>query len=120
MLPDPDWKADIQREAHKLGPVGAPTMIMTTNVVICLVGCSERSPTEERLRIETQRRSQPRSEIITVLLKILKSQKAPQKESVLLDQCLQGLRRRRSYVKCRQDYYRRSLEEGFYSEEVTE
>ena len=73
----------ITREKLKLGPVGATTMMMTTKVVICLGGCSARSPTEERLR-----RSQPRSRrMITVLLKILKSQKAPQSESVLLDQC---------------------------------
>ena len=79
MLPDPDWKA---REKLKPGPVEATTIMMTTKVVICLVGCSERSPTEERLSTETQRRSQPRSRRkITMLLKILKSQKAPQKES---------------------------------------
>ena len=48
-------------------------MKVTTKVVICLVvGCSKRSPTEEKLRTEIQRRSQPRSRrMITVILKIL-------------------------------------------------
>ena len=45
------------------------------------------SPTEKKLRIETQRRSQPRSRrIITVLHKMSKSKKAPWKECVLLGQ----------------------------------
>ena len=60
------------REKPELGPMEATTMSMTTKVVICLVGCSKRSPTEKKLRIETQRRSQPRSRrMITMLLKIL-------------------------------------------------
>ena len=68
-------------------PVGATTMMMTTKVVICLVRCSERSPTEERLSTKTQRRSQSRSrKMITMLHKMSESKKTPQKESVLLDQ----------------------------------
>ena len=63
--------------------------MMTIKVVICLVGCSKRSPTGEKLRTETQRRSQPRSRKMT---EDIKSKKAPQKESVLLDQFEQGLR----------------------------
>ena len=43
----------------ELGPVGTTTMMMTTEVVICLVGCSKWSPTEEKL--QSQRRHQPRS-----------------------------------------------------------
>ena len=99
MLPDPEWKAKDQRgawngiprtrvrfkvEMHvfhinriELEPLQATTMIMTTKLVICLVGCSKGSPTEEKLRIETQRRSQPRSRrMITVLHKMSKSKKA--------------------------------------------
>ena len=89
MLPDSDWKVDNHREARaSRGPVGATMMTMTTKVVICLDGCSKRSPTDQKPRTETQRRSQPRSrKIIAVLLKILKSKRIPQKESVLLDQC---------------------------------
>ena len=71
MLPDPNWKADNQKEA-RARTSGVTTMRLTTKVVICLVGCSRRSPTEERLRTETQRRSQPRSRrMITMLLKVL-------------------------------------------------
>ena len=77
MLPDPVWKAEDQREAQ----VGATTMTITTNMVICLVGCSKRCPTEEKQRRETQRRSKPSSRrLITTLHKI--SKKAPQNESV--------------------------------------
>ena len=39
MLPDPDWKAEDHRKPT--------TMTMITKVVICLVGCSKRSTTEE-------------------------------------------------------------------------
>ena len=60
MLPDPDWKAEDQRGA-RARTSGVTTMMMTTKVVICLVGCSKRSPTEEKPRTETHRRSQPRS-----------------------------------------------------------
>ena len=61
---------------------------MATKVVICIVGRSMSSPTKEKLRIEIQRRSQPRSrKMITVLHKMSKSKRAPWKESVLLDQC---------------------------------
>ena len=50
-------------------------------------------PTEERLSTETQRKRQPRSRrMITVLLKKFKSQKASQKESVLLE-CMQEISR---------------------------
>ena len=34
-------------------------MTMTTKVVICLVGCSNRSPTEGKLRIETDSKKKP-------------------------------------------------------------
>ena len=81
MLPDPEWKAKDQRGAR----------VRTS-------GCNKNdddnqggdmpswSPTEEKLRIETHRRSQPRSrKMITVLHKMSKSKEAPQKESVLLD-----------------------------------
>ena len=62
ILPDPDYKAEDQRKARaRTGPMGATTMMMTTKLVICLVGCSERSPTETTLRIETRRRGQPSS-----------------------------------------------------------
>ena len=37
------------REEPELGPVGATTT-MTTKMVICLVGCSKRSPTEEKTK----------------------------------------------------------------------
>ena len=48
---------------------------------------SKEESNREKLRIETQRRSQPRSrKMITVLLKISKSKNALQKKSVLLDQ----------------------------------
>ena len=54
----------------ELLPVRATTMMMTTKVVICLVGCSKRSTTEEKLIKETQRRIQSRSrKMITVLHK---------------------------------------------------
>ena len=44
------------------------------------------SPTEEKLRLETQGRSQPRTrKTITMLHKM--SKKTLRKESVLLDQC---------------------------------
>ena len=39
------------REELMPGPVQATTM--TTKVGICLVGCSKRSPTDRKLRIET-------------------------------------------------------------------
>ena len=45
--------------------------MMTTKVVICLAGCLNRRPTERKLRIETQRRSQPRSrKMITQEVKV--------------------------------------------------
>ena len=48
---------------------------------------SKEESNREKLRTETQRRSQPRSrKMITVPLKISKSKKALQKKSVLLDQ----------------------------------
>ena len=56
MLPDPDWQTEDQKEDQrelKLGPVGATTMTMATKVVICLVGCAKKSPTEEKQRRET-------------------------------------------------------------------
>ena len=56
MLPDPDWKAEDQRGAQ-LGQVGEITMTVTTKVVICLVRCSKRSPTERKQRIWNQRRN---------------------------------------------------------------
>ena len=56
MLPD----SRKSRKELELIPVGATTMTMTTKVVKCLVGCSKRSPTEGKLRLETQRRSRPR------------------------------------------------------------
>ena len=77
MLPDPQWKAEDQTGA-RAQPVKTTTITRTTKLVICLVGCSNRSPTEKTLRIETQRRSQPNSRR-TVLHKISKSKKAPQK-----------------------------------------
>ena len=74
MLPDPNWKADNQKEARVRTIGGTMMMMMTTKVLICLVGYSKRSPTEERLRTETQRRSQPSSRRMkTMLLKIFKS-----------------------------------------------
>ena len=69
ILPDPNLKADNQKEA-RVRTSRVTTMMMTTKVVICLVGCSKRSPTEGRLRTEIQRRSQPRSKrMITMLLR---------------------------------------------------
>ena len=47
MLPNLDWKAEDQREAR------ARTSGCNNNVVICLVGCSKKSPTEEKQRRET-------------------------------------------------------------------
>ena len=41
------------REKLELGLVKATSMIMTTKVVIWLVGCSKRSPTKEKQRRET-------------------------------------------------------------------
>ena len=61
MLPDPDWKAEDQRGAQARTS-GATTMTMTTEVVICLTGCSNRSPTEKILRIGKKRRSNPDQE----------------------------------------------------------
>ena len=92
MLPDPDWKAQDQRGARARTSGGnnnddnqggdMPSWMF------------KRSPTEEKLRLETPRRCQPRSrKMITMLHKM--SKKTPQKESVLLDQCLRGLRRRK-------------------------
>ena len=48
MLPDPEWKAEDQREARARSS-GATTMTMTTKMVICLVGFF--GPTERQLRI---------------------------------------------------------------------
>ena len=48
------------RKELELGPMEATTMMIRTKVVICLVGCSKRSSTEEKRR-ETGRRSQPSS-----------------------------------------------------------
>ena len=47
MLPDPDWKAEDQKGA-RARTSRATTMTMTTKVVICLVGCLKRSPTERK------------------------------------------------------------------------
>ena len=44
------------REKLELGPVGATTMTMTTKVGICLVGCSKRSPTEEKNKIRDSKK----------------------------------------------------------------
>ena len=87
MLPDPDWKAKDQRSgAPDRTSVATTIMTMTTKLLLCLVGCSKRIPTERKLRIETRRRSQSSSRMITVLHKMSKSKRAPQRESVLLDQ----------------------------------
>ena len=60
------------REDLELGP-----MTMTTKLVICLVGCSKRSSTEMKLRIETRRRSQPSSRrMITMPRNQVKSDKS--------------------------------------------
>ena len=56
MLPVPDWKAEDQMGARARTSAGKQ-VTMTTEVVMCLVGCS-KSPTERKIRIETQRRSQ--------------------------------------------------------------
>ena len=85
MLPRPDWKYEDQRGARE--PVHSTALKMANKVGICLVGCSMRSPTERKLRIETQRRSQPYSRrMITVLHKMSKSNRTPGKENVLLDE----------------------------------
>ena len=56
MLPDPDWKAEDQREARPRTSGG------NNNDNDNQVGCSKRSPTDEKLRIETQRKSSPDQE----------------------------------------------------------
>ena len=81
MLPDPDWKAEDQRGARARTSGGNKNDDDNQGGDM-----PSWSPTEEKLRIETQRRSQPRSrKMITMLHKMSKSKEAPQKESVLLD-----------------------------------
>ena len=85
MLPDPDWKAEDQREAR------ARTSGGNNNDNDIQGGDMPSWMFKEESNIgknKTQRRSQPRSrKNITVLLKILKFKRIPQKESVLLGQC---------------------------------
>ena len=86
MLPEPEWKAEVQKGARATAS-GGNNNNGDTKVVICLVGCSKWSPTEGKQKIETQRRSQPRSKKMLIMLhKVSKSKKAPQKESVFLHQ----------------------------------
>ena len=91
MLPDREWKPNNQREARTRTSLGNNDNQDGDTPSWMFKDESNRGKTKKR---ETQRRSQPRSrKMITVLLKILKSKRIPQKESVLPDQCWQGLRR---------------------------
>ena len=63
MLPDPDWKAEDQ--------IGAQARTTRDKNNDDYNQGGDRSPREERLRTETQRRNQPRSRrMITMPLKI--------------------------------------------------
>ena len=85
MLPDLDWKAEVQKGARARTSGGnnndddnqggdMPSWMFKKE--------SNRGET----KIETQRRNQPKSrKIITVLDKMSKSRRAPQKENMLLD-----------------------------------
>ena len=93
MLPDPDWKVEDQREARDRTSGGNNNDDDNQGGDMPSWMFREESNRGKTKKTETRRRSQPRSRrMITVLLKILKSKRAPQKESVLLDQ---GLRQRR-------------------------
>ena len=93
MLPDPDWKVEDQREARDRTSGGNNNDDDNQGGDMPSWMFREESNRGKTKKTETRRRSQPRSRrMITMLLKILKSKRAPQKESVLLDQ---GLRQRR-------------------------
>ena len=61
MLPDPDLRLKTREELEQ-GPVEVTTMMMTTKVVICLVGCSKMSSTEGKLRIGLKEEASPDKE----------------------------------------------------------
>ena len=87
MLPDPDWKDGNQTEARARTSGGNNNDDDNQGGDMPSWMFREES-NRGKTKYTTQRRIQPRSRrMITVLLKILKFQKAPQKESVLLDQC---------------------------------
>ena len=87
MLSDPDWKAEDQREA--LARTSGGNNDDNDNQGGDMPLDVQRGVQQRKKpRTETRRRSQPRSrKMIIELLKILKSKRIPQKESVLLDQC---------------------------------
>ena len=87
MLPDPDWKAEDQRVARARTSGGNNDDNDNQGGDMPSWMFKEES-NRGKPRSETQRRSQLRSrKMITVLLKIFKSKRIPQKESVLLHQC---------------------------------
>ena len=101
MLSDPDQKAEDQKGARARTCGGNNNEDDNQGGNMPIDGCS-KSPTEGKLRTETQRRSQIRSrKMITVLHKMSKSKRAPQKENVLLGR---GLRRRR-LIKVKEVYH---------------
>ena len=85
MLPDPDWKAEVQKGAR------ARTNGDNNNDDDNQGGdmpswMFKEESNRGETKIETQRRSQPKlRKIITVLDKMSKSRRAPQKENMLLD-----------------------------------
>ena len=86
MFPDPDWKADDQREARPRTSGENNNDDNNQGGDMPSWMFKEVSNRGKKQKRETRRRSQSRSRrLITMLHKMSKSKKAPQKESVLLD-----------------------------------